>query len=286
MGGLRTQRLCVVAPLQIALGRGDVERTAAHELDVRCVLAKGFDVLVVDGRGDAGAAFEEAHALQHLCKVLARLRLVHVLQLDVVGRAGLHVRDGAGNGQHAVLCVEEADGVGDDPEGWRGVLDEDAFGGFEDGFYGAVGFGRVQRLEDGGDGFVEVLLAAFGVVGAGGVLDEVAEGGLVLVILGHVAVVRGFPFLEVVQEQGDVGYVAVVIGGHGVYVLGLRLCVFEEFGPGLEEAEVGGGFGAGVGVYNGEGGREVNGEVGVEADGVDVEEWDERLVCVGGELGE
>jgi hypothetical protein len=39
-------------------------------------------------------------------------------------------------------------------------------------------------------------------------------------------------------------------------------------------------------VYDGEGRREVYREVGVEADRVDVEEWDKRGACVVGELSE
>ena len=39
-------------------------------------------------------------------------------------------------------------------------------------------------------------------------------------------------------------------------------------------------------VYDGERRRYVYGEVRVEADGMYVEEWDESLVCVGGEFGE
>lgn len=41
-----------------------------------------------------------------------------------------------------------------------------------------------------------------------------------------------------------------------------------------------------MGVHDGEGGRQVYGEVRVEADGVDVEQRDERSVCVCLELSE
>jgi hypothetical protein len=41
-----------------------------------------------------------------------------------------------------------------------------------------------------------------------------------------------------------------------------------------------------MGVYNGERGREMYGEMGVEADGMDVEERDQGSACMVGELSE
>lgn len=61
-----------------------------------------------------------------------------------------------------------------------------------------------------------------------------------------------------------------------VEVIDVRRLVFDErreVGPGLEEAQVCCACWVGVGVDDGEGGGELCGEVGVEADAVDVEGW-------------
>ena len=58
---------------------------------------------------------------------------------------------------------------------------------------------RIERLEDGGGGFVVVLLATFGVGCSSSGRDEVFEFFLLRVVLGGKAVVGGFPFFEVVQ---------------------------------------------------------------------------------------
>lgn len=79
--------------------------------------------------------------------------------------------------------------MGNDPERGRSIFYNDALGGFEDVLHRGARLGGIERLEDRGDGFFEVLLAALRVVCAGSILDECAEGGLVGVSLGDVAVV-------------------------------------------------------------------------------------------------
>lgn len=57
----------------------------------------------------------------------------------------------------------------------------------------------VERFEDGGGGFVVILLAAFGIGCSSAGCDEVFEFFLLRVVLGREVVVGGFPFFEVVE---------------------------------------------------------------------------------------
>ena len=58
--------------------------------------------------------------------------------------------------------------------------------------------------------------------------------------------------------------------------------VGREFWPGVEETEVLCCSGVGVGVHYGELWGKLDGEVGEEAKGVDVEEWNRALLTGGG----
>ena len=56
------------------------------------------------------------HCGDHFSEVLSGFGFVDVLEVDVIARLGLHVREGAGEGEDLVGRVEAGYGVGDEPE--------------------------------------------------------------------------------------------------------------------------------------------------------------------------
>ena len=97
---------------------------AADEPDKGGPFAKGFDFAVRDRRCETvDGGLLVADVGSHFGEVAARFAVVDVLQLDVVGRLGFHVREGAGEGEDAVVRVELVDCVGDEPEVWDLVKD-------------------------------------------------------------------------------------------------------------------------------------------------------------------
>lgn len=100
------------------------KRPTADQFDKRGTLAKGFDlplvnhgvrvwrVWVVLSESLLGAP----HCGDHFSEVLSGFGFVDVLEVDVIARLGLHVREGAGEGEDLVGRVEAGYGVGDEPE--------------------------------------------------------------------------------------------------------------------------------------------------------------------------
>ena len=95
-----------------------IRRGFPDQLDERGVLAVQFDFLPCD----PGAVGEGADSREHLVNVLAGFSFVDVLQADVDFGLGLHVWDGAGEGEDIVVGMESLYSVCDGPEIGLGVV--------------------------------------------------------------------------------------------------------------------------------------------------------------------
>jgi hypothetical protein len=110
MGGPTSHFSQAIGSAEVALPFVSFRRV--NQLDEGSVLAEELHLCSIK----VSAGGDGLRSLKDLGGVLARLRLVDVLELDVDLGLGLHVRDATAEWQAAVLGMETLDRLGDDPE--------------------------------------------------------------------------------------------------------------------------------------------------------------------------